>query len=74
MRKTLENGEILILYKMAYIKKAPKYKDIVIIKVNDDFSEDTIVKKSNVVPWNHLVIKDSKSIYKWRVINRKLYK
>ena len=60
MRKTLENGEILILYKMAYVKKAPKYKDIVIIKVNDDFSEDTIVKRVIGTPGDHLVIKDSK--------------
>ena len=60
MMKTLENGEILVLYKMAYIKKAPRYKDIVIIKVNSGFNEDTIVKRVIGTPKDHIVIKDDK--------------
>jgi len=60
MRKTLENGDILILYKGAYVKQAPKYKDIVIIKVNDDFNEDTIVKRVIGTPGDRIVITDDK--------------
>lgn len=60
MRKTLEDGEILILYKKAYIRRAPKYKDIVIIKVSDSFNSETIVKRVIGAPGDHIVIKDSK--------------
>lgn len=71
MRKTLEDGEILILYKKAYVRKVPKYKDIVIIKVNDSFKPETIVKRVIGAPGDHVVIKDSKVYINEELIEEK---
>lgn len=59
MNNTLQDGQHLLLNKVAYKNHEPQYKDIVVIKRND-LSVKYLIKRVIGVAGDHLVIKDNK--------------
>ena len=59
MNNTLQDGQHLLLNKVAYKNHEPQYKDIVVIKSNN-LSVKYLIKRVIGVAGDHLVIKDNK--------------
>ena len=56
MKQTLNDGDFLLLNKIAYKKEAPKYKDIVVIEAGSNFDVKYIIKRVVGVPGDKIDI------------------